>query len=371
MTRRTAAALLALGLLASARCGKKGPIVAPLVRIPQAVQDLGASRVGNRVILSWTNPTATIDGNPLARVSEVEVWVVEQPKTGTAPTTGAAPAAKSVKTDFEKKGRLLLKIPEDRLASLAGKDAAKPRLALDLEPGADELAQKSLSYSLRVRDEKKRRSEFSELAVIEAAVALPSPREVTAQVFEDRIELRWKPAAAPGDSAGPGIGGYNVYRAEGESPPIRMNAEPVRASAYRDEKFSFGKVYGYFVRSASVAAPATVESEDSEKVTVDAVDSFAPAAPQGLTIISGQGFVALSWEPAKEPDLAGYRVWRREAGQTKWGLVKELSPAESSFTDSAVEKNKRYVYAITAFDRAGNESKKSAEAAGLSRRSGD
>jgi fibronectin type 3 domain-containing protein len=80
--------------------------------------------------------------------------------------------------------------------------------------------------------------------------------------------------------------------------------------------------------------------------------------------------VALSWEPAREADLAGYRVWRREAGQAQWTMVMELPPAESSFTDTTVEKNKRYVYAITAFDRAGNESEKSEEAAGLSRRSG-
>jgi hypothetical protein len=273
--------------------------------------------------------------------------------------------------DIEKKGRLLLKVPEERLASLAEKTGANRRLVLAVEPGPEELAQKTLFFSLRVRDERRRRSEFCEPAVAEAGAALAPPRGITARVFEDHIDVRWEPAASPGGAAPSGAGGYNIYRSEGEAAPVRLNKEPVRAAAFRDESFSFGKVYRYFVRSASAAAPARLESEDSEIVTVDAMDTFPPAAPLGLTIIAGQGFVALSWAPAPEPDLAGYRVWRRAAGETKWTLLKELPPAESSLTDTTVEKNKRYVYAITAFDRAGNESPKSGEAAGLSRRSGD
>jgi hypothetical protein len=364
MTRRTALALLALGLAASSECGKKGPVMAPLVRIPQVVEDLSVSRVGNRVSLRWTSPTATVDGRPLARITEVEVWLVEEPKTS------GGPPPKPGRADFEKKGRLLERLPEARLADLVQKGVPRPQpvLTLDLDP--TELAQKSLFFSLRVRDEKKRRSEFSEPAGIPAAPALSPPREVRAEVFADHIELRWQPPSAPEGAAVSAVGGFNVYRSEGEAVPVRLNSEPLKASEYRDSSFTFGKVYRYFVRSASAAAPATVESEDSEIITVDAVDRFPPAAPRGLTIISGQGFVALSWEPAREADLAGYRVWRREAGQAQWTMVMELPPAESSFTDTTVEKNKRYVYAITAFDRAGNESEKSEEAAGLSRRSG-
>jgi len=111
----------------------------------------------------------------------------------------------------------------------------------------------------------------------------------------------------------------------------------------------------------------SIESEDSNPVKVEPADRFAPAAPQGLTTVSGEAFVALSWEPSQEPDLAGYRVWRRAAGEPEFVLVKELSPAESSFSDAAVESGQHYVYAVTAFDRAGNESGRSAEASGQAR----
>jgi hypothetical protein len=383
MTRRTAATL-ALGLLTLAACGKKGPIMAPLIRIPQYVKDLAVSRVGNLVDLIWTNPTASIDGRPLGRITEVDVWVIEEPVAGTGQP------AKPARADFEKKARLLQKVPEDRLVSLVRNDTAKPEMVLSIEPDPSDLAKKSMYFSLRVRDEKKRLSEFSEPAGLTASPTLPPPLDLKARLFADRIELSWKPAEMPAEKpqekpmekpaekpakkpaekpAGPAIGGYNIYRSEAGGPPVRQNSAPLKETTYKDQAFSFGKTYQYFVRMGSASA-AAVESQNSKSVTVDAVDTFPPAAPKGLSVISGQGFIALSWEPASESDLAGYRVWRRTAEGTSWDLVKELPPAESSYTDTSVENNKRYVYSITAFDRAGNESPKSEEAAGVGRRSG-
>ncbi len=119
----------------------------------------------------------------------------------------------------------------------------------------------------------------------------------------------------------PKIAGYNIYRSEGEGPPARLNKGPLTALEFRDGDFSFGRAYLYFVRSAAAEAPVAVESVDSEPVKVEPVDAFPPAAPRGLTSISGAGFIALSWEPAGEPDLAGYRVWRRAAGETAFVLT--------------------------------------------------
>ncbi len=113
MTSRAALLLLPLALVSSG-CGKKGPILPPLVRVPQPVQDVSLARVGNRVILGWSNPKAYIDGNPLQGLSEVEVWVIEEA------TAAGAPAAKPAKGDFEKTGRLVLKIPAAGPASPTG-----------------------------------------------------------------------------------------------------------------------------------------------------------------------------------------------------------------------------------------------------------
>ena len=362
MTRRSAGILLSLALLAASGCGKKGPILAPLVRVPQTVQDLSLSRVGNRVILNWTNPEAYIDGNPLQGLSEIEIWVI-----GEAGPAGA-PAGKPAEGDFEKKGRLLMKIPAAGPAPAAEKAPVPRQGAAVLEPDPGEMNVKFLFFSLRARDGKRRVSDFSDPAVLDPGPAPVPPRGLKAAVFEDHIELGWSPPGGPADAGASKIAGYNVYRSEGEGPPLRLNMTPLAAPGFQDGSFAFGKVYVYFVRSAGGVAPGAVESEDSESIKVEPVDKFPPAAPQGLTTITGEGFIALSWEPAKEPDLAGYRVWRREPGRTKPVLLKELSPAENSYSDTEVENRKQYVYAITAFDRAGNESGRSAEAAGLARR---
>jgi len=362
MTRRTACLLLPLAVLASFGCGKKGPILPPLVRVPQTVQDLGLSRVGNRVILSWTNPEAYIDGNPLQGLSEVEVWVIEE--AGTA----GAPAGKPAPGDFENKGRLVMKIPTASPASTEEKVPPLRRTNVILEPDPGEMARDFLFFSLRARDGKRRPSEFSAPAVLEPGTALLPPGGVKAAVFENRIEITWTPPAEPPDAGSFKIAGYNVYRSEGEGPSARLNTGSLAGLEFRDGNFSFGKLYVYFVRSAAAGAPAAVESEDSESVKVEPVDKFPPASPQGLTTISGEGLIALSWEPAEEPDLGGYRVWRRETGSATPVLLKELSPAESSFSDTEVENARQYVYSITAFDRAGNESGRSAEAAALARR---
>jgi predicted small lipoprotein YifL len=365
MTRRTACLFPALALLASFGCGKKGPILPPFVRVPQTVQDLSLSRVGNRALLSWTNPDAYIDGNPLQGLSEVEIWVVEE--AGTAGT----PPAKPAQDEIEDRGRLLLKVPAPKPASPGEKEPPPRRLSVSLEPDPGEMARNFLFFSLRARDGKKRPSEFSDPAVLEPGLALPTPAGIKAGVFEKHIEICWSPPAETADAGPSKIAGYNVYRSEGEGPPARLNSDPLAAPKFRDESFSFGKIYVYFVRSAGPGAPGGVESEDSGSIKVEPVDKFPPAAPQGLSTISGDGLVALSWEPAREADLAGYRVWRRAAGQTTPVLLKELSPAESSFSDAEVENNKQYVYSITAFDRAGNESGRSAEASGQARRPRD
>lgn len=362
MTKRSAGVLLPLALLAAASCGKKGPILPPFVRVPQVVQEVRLSRIGDTVGLSWTDPSAYIDGNPLPGLSEVEVWVIEQP-AGDGP-----PAARPEAKDFEKKGRLLKKV-SIALPMTTGAEPPPPRPeAVSLEPGPDVLARNFMFFSLRARDGKRRASDFSEPAVLEPGTALPPPVGLKAALYEDRIELVWTPPPASGGAGGPQIAGYNVYRSEGDLPPLRLKTVPAGSPEFHDPDFSFGKVYVYFVRSAGAGTLVSVESRNSEPARAEPVDVFPPAAPRGLTTISGEGFIALSWEPAAETDLAGYRVWRRAAGEPEFVLLKEMSPAESAYTDAAVAGAGPYAYAVTAFDRAGNESGRSAEAAGRARR---
>ena len=75
--------------------------------------------------------------------------------------------------------------------------------------------------------------------------------------------------------------------------------------------------------------------------------------------IAAEGYVSLTWDDNKEADLAGYRVWRRMEGESEFVLLTPQPIRGNAFGDNRVEKNKRYDYAITALDKAGNESPKS------------
>jgi hypothetical protein len=143
----------------------------------------------------------------------------------------------------------------------------------------------------------------------------------------------------------------------------------VKGDSYRDQGFSFGRTYRYFVRAVASDKPPVRESVDSNPAEILARDTFPPAAPVGLAVVSGQDFIALSWEPNKEPDLAGYKIWRKESGRSDFVLIQSLPATETAYSDSLVEKNKRYDYAISALDEAGNESGRSKTASGLVRES--
>lgn len=361
ITRRPFLPLMLLALMAFPGCGKKGPLEPPLIRVPQAVQDLVVLQRGGRVFLYWTNPEAYIDGNPIESVAAIEVWMIQED------TTALSEAKKWAREEFGNEAELLIRISSDKFGSLRPPEASAAGLSFIYLPNAEDFGRRVLTFALRVRDEKKRVSDFSEPVSLDLLRPPPPPREVQAEVFEDHILLRWEEGIEPGRGAGAAeLGGYNVYRLSPEEPSRRLNPALVKSKDYSDKDFSFGETYRYFVRSVLVSAPG-VESEDSEPVEVTARDTFPPDSPSGLTVIGGSEFIVLSWEANPESDLEGYKVWRRIAGKGEFVPIATLTAAESAFQDAKVEKKTRYDYAITAFDTAGNESRKSESASGIMR----
>jgi hypothetical protein len=345
-----------------ASCGKKGPIEPPLARVPQAVENSVLIQRGATFLLTWTNPSAYVDGTPLGEITEVEIWMVKEDRK-------AEGSAKAWTIEqFESKAELLARISQDRFASLrstGAKTGAELTYSYALARG--DFGRKVLAFSLRVRDQKKRASAFAVPASLEALRPLAPPRNVRAVVSEDHIQVSWEsPEQADKEVTSPKTAGYNIYRADGENPTSRLNSTPVKTAEFPDKNLSFGRTYRYFVRAVLESTPP-VESEDSETAEVIAKDVFPPAPPSGLTAIAGPGYIALSWEAGRESDLAGYSVWRREAEKGDFVLVAGLPATDSSFSDSKVEKGSKYEYAITALDSAGNESRKSATVLGIAR----
>ena len=91
-------------------------------------------------------------------------------------------------------------------------------------------------------------------------------------------------------------------------------------------------------------------------------DAAPPAAPTGLAgALSGGGYVALSWSPNAEPDLAGYRVYRALDAAGPWSRVATLGPTVEQWNDTTLPAGADKVwYAVAAYDRSGGEGARAA-----------
>lgn len=349
MARPFATLLLGLGLVAGLACGRKGPLELPAGREPMTVEGLAAFQRGQVIVVEWSNPVKAVSGHPLEAVETVEIWVFDR----------------SLPADVEKQARLARRIPKEEFGSFQGRSAARESgmsFPFVFDPGP--AGPRSLAFTVRTLDAKKRASEFAAPAAVDIQVCPRPPRTVEVAVFADFVELRWAAPEANIDGSRPAnVAGYSVYRAEGIGRPRKLTASAVDGLRFEDRGFAFGTNYAYSVRAVAAGTVGAVESGDSESLVTTPRDIFPPAAPSGLVVLAGEGLISLSWRPGTEPDLDGYRVWRKEAGGPDFaplggGLVRAIV-----FTDASAAKGGTYVYAVSAVDRTGNEGPKSEGAA--------
>lgn len=117
-------------------------------------------------------------------------------------------------------------------------------------------------------------------------------------------------------------------------------------------------VLGGLLGLLAVIALGAAGCDDNRVVNVR--DSVAPAAPQAVATVTGDGRVTLSWVRNTEPDLGGYRVYRGTTGYT--GPFSSIgSTTATTYVDNAVVNGVTYYYAVAAYDLAGNESELSLE----------
>ena len=75
------------------------------------------------------------------------------------------------------------------------------------------------------------------------------------------------------------------------------------------------------------------------------------------------GTITLAWNPNKEPDLAGYRVYYGTASR-KYGPGIDVGNV-TSYSLSGLLKGQKYYISVTAYNKSGKESSFSKEVSGL------
>jgi len=167
-----------------------------------------------------------------------------------------------------------------------------------------------------------------------------APAGLTATAGEHSVTLDW---ADVGDAST-----YGVYR-DGN------RVATTGSSAYTDTGLAAGTIYTY--RVTAVDASGNESAPSNEASAVPTADTTPPATPSGLAAVAGNAQVVLDWADNGEPDFGSYRVYRDG--------TQVASVTASGYTDTAVTNGVTYRYAISAVDKVGNESLRSAEVAAM------
>jgi len=358
--RATSVLLLALCLAANiflAACAAPGEPVARHPVVPVAIRDLTVRQSAGAMLLSFTLPKQSADRDPLAEIPSIEIYRA-------ALAGGAAPDSKSA-------WQLAYTVPGARVDSYLRGDQVEFRDPLTAQNSATSTA--AIAYMVRTRAARTRASQDSNYVAVNVHPVPEPPQGLQLQVTKSAIVVSWLPVTAPASFSEVH---YQVWRSEGRG----SNATPPRpveivsgnapgttsATQYADAHFEFGNTYTYTVRTIVRFGADEAESADSEPASVTAVNSFPLAAPTGLqaslspATAASPAYVDLSWEISSEPELAGYHVYRGEQESSPGErIAAELLPTPTA-RDNSVAAGHNYWYRVTAVDRGGNESAKSA-----------
>ena len=409
--RRYAVVALVAVVTASA-CGKKGPPLAPFVRIPAGVDKIAVSRLGNDVYVTVIVPTTNIDSSIPIDIVRIDVYGY----TGRVAPTAARWAALGsvvasipvVAPSVDADNRPLPQIPTDKGAiagapvtivdTLTAEDfvqgpvyvdprlAGLPPLPAPAVPAALRRFYFALGFSQRGRPGPAGgQAEFVLTDLPEAPAGLRVAYDTTL------VSLTWEPsgglvgflldrplppeplpyetlmpalpAAAPAvvdTSVPPGPTTYNVYR-ELAPDPFALPLAPRPAwsvpalVALNPLPLATTTIAdtldGGRTRCYTVRAlRGTVMSDASPPFCVTPVDVFPPAAPASLAAVPSEGGISLIWEPNAELDLGGYLVLRREAGDATLRQLTDRPIAEARYRDTDVTAGTRYSYSVVAVD---------------------
>lgn len=315
--------LPALAAALAAGCGYVGNPLPPLANIPSKVADLTAVQRGDRILARFTVPVTTTEGMPVRRGWSLdfrvgpfpnpfsnEVWVA-----GAKPVTGGT----------VENGAALFVVPT---AAWVGRDAV---------------------FGVQVIGENGKESGWSSLVRVPVVMPPETPMDLSAVATAQGVRLTWQ-----------GSGGdFRVFRRTATEDFSAVADTP--QSPWTDPNTQYGKAYTYHVQTI-VKLPENKEAESdlSRDVSITPVDTFPPAVPGGIRATASPNTIELSWDPDTDPDLAGYRVYRAEAG----GPFVKIADTSNipTYSDRAVEHAKTYRYTVSAVDQLGNESARSAPA---------
>jgi hypothetical protein len=316
--------LPALAAVVLAGCGYVGEPMPPLANIPSRVTDLAALQHGSHLVVEFSLPKLTTEGQGIRREPALDLR--------------AGPAAAPFK--------------EGEWASQARK--AEPAWVKDgrarYEIPIEGFVNREVVIAVKVIGVNGKDAGWSSFFILPVVPAPDVPRSLRAESVAGGVKVAWQAKGT----------GFRVFRRTGEGEFEFLADAP--QPGYLDTAVELGKRYDYRIQTVVRVGDKEAESEPSGDVRVTPEDRFPPQPPAGLTVLASPSSIELTWDQNPESDLAGYRIYRAAPG----GDFQRIGETTGipAFSDQKVEAGKKYRYAVSAFDRGGNESARSAPVEG-------
>jgi hypothetical protein len=411
--------LCLLFTLALAGCGKKGAPLPPLLRIPAAVGEAAAMRVGDDVFVRFRVPAANADDQRPADISRVEVYAI---------TLNRAPTSEDDPEQLRKHSTLVatqqVRLPPPPLPPPKPGEPEPP--ALPLGPGIDQGAEMVVRDTLTpeagvavtfprdsirqadadhvdagpgplvapIDSEQPIRYYYAvgisprgRYGLVQSFLAVPfgrtsSPPPAPDVTYDEKtITIRWQPAPDARGVAPPASPDvlpsrslvatappttYDVYdisrtAATNQTPvmPAALTPAPVAALQVTAPVAGFGSERCFVVRPVDIIAGLHVRGPASPPRCVTLKDTFPPAPPRRLEAVATAEAINLIWDPSESEDVAGYLVLRSRLPDATLTPAMEAPIPRTAFEDRGVRAGVTYGYVVVAVDKAGNRSQPS------------
>jgi hypothetical protein len=403
-----------------AACGKKGPPLPPLQRIPVAPADFAVSRIDQDVYVQFKVPAVNVDGAGPADVARVEVFAVTADRAPQFRSPEALRrAAKLIASEAVRKP-----LPPPPAAAEGQPPVPPPPPGPGVDQAAPLVFRETLTPELRVPvalsdDTEQARQEAPQDADVPRPLVAPpdtagaqryyvafgvsdrgrygpptavvpaplgptstAPGRPELTVEETTMTLKW---AAPSDARrvqGPGEEGvlpsrpiippppattYDIYEVRREPPPegtpttlpVPLTPAPAVTTEHTQSGITLGTERCFIVRPVDIVSGVHVRGPASEMVCAPFADTFAPAPAKSLEAIASGSVIALLWEASDAKDLEGYLVLRGEAGGATLAVLTPAPVTVTTYRDDTARPGVRYTYAVVAVDKAGNRSPES------------
>ncbi len=330
------ARMLILAAVLPAACGKKGPPSPPLRVVPDKAGGLEVRQVGDRVILMFDRPAARSDGSPLDPATRLDIHlaagvtaqieaeaIVENPAASWSIPLSEWDA-------YDRAGRLRVPIGVGSVAR-----------ALGLGTGSGALVGRRIGFVVEAAESPRRRSAPSGIAAVTVCAPPDPPAGVGTEVIPEGTRLTWTPQAE---------GRVAVYRRDpgAPRPGAAAGEAPASAGTFLDTAPPAGAEVEYRLGSERRAG---CESALSDPVIATWIDRFAPATPDGLVAVEEEGAIRLFWRPGRDPDLAGYLVYRAR-GEEPFERMTPAPITVTTWTDADAQPGTAYTYVVTTVDGA-------------------